>query len=794
MRITNLPRIREAVASSVWLIEETKLHAIYDVLRLRTSETPLTAEEIQARIGDRNVAARATTMTGAIAVIPLQGTLYPKANMVTESSGGQSVSQFVAQMEAAAADPNVSAIVIDVDSPGGNAQGIPEAAARIRALRGTKPIVAVATGMMASGAYWLGAQADSVVGSMSSEIGSVGAFMVHQDVSEALAKEGVKMTLIRAGEFKAETNPFEPLSKEAFDALQSRVEDAHTMFVNDLAKARGITAAKVRSDYGKGRVLSPKNALEAGMIDRLGTLQSVVRDLAGPNAKKYLRGASADIGAIEAHDEFDALSAALQTLQGDGASFEIVAVHREAEQALAALHELATSSAGSMAVHASTSTNPTPPLAEEHPVPPVSDTPTNAATSAATAEPSREAQLHELAKLTKNEDKYFEWVGSGKSVAEIRTGLLNAQPAPAPANSTNIRVGVQRETQKDWESYGHFALAVYNAGQSGVREIDPRLYAAATGINQASPSEGGFAVPGTYAKDLWEGLFGDPSSLLSMTDNYNVEGAFIEFPRIEETTRATDTVAGGVTAYWRNEADQIGNTKPKFGTMRLEPQELNALIYITEKHLANSPFAMGQYLDRMGKRAIMLKVNKALVGGTGSGQPKGLTTSGCKITVSKETSQAADTIIAKNIGKMKSRRVGSVASEYVWLANTDIQPELDNLSTIVQNIAGTENVGGYASPLYNPDSNKLGGLQVHWNDHCEAIGDEGDLILVHLKSYAVGLRAMGVQTAQSFHLRFDYKEAAFRYDFEIDGQCWLHTALTPAKGTTKSPVITLQAR
>ena len=768
MRITNLANIRRAFQSMPWAIHETKLAELTEVLSTRMSDTPLTVEEIQARIGERP--SRGMSQQGAVAVIPLCGTLYPKANIVTESSGGCSVEQFIAQVEAAVHDPAVSAIVIDTDSPGGAAQGIPEAAARLRAVRGSKPIVAVASGMMASGAYWLASQADSIVGSPSAEIGSIGAFMVHQDMSQAFANEGVTNTIIRAGKYKAETNPFEPLTEDARAALQTRVDEAYAMFVADVAKGRKCSVATVKADFGQGRVIGAKAALAAGMIDKVGTVQSVVRDLAGPNAKNYLRAAD---------DLVPVLVDAIHTDVEPGAMVLVSS----------AISDVVTVSAGSPLMLLPSSDS-TPPTAEE----PTVDNSTTAPNGATVATPSRELQLSELAALTGNKDKLFEWISSTKTVAEVRAELLNAQPLPTVTSAAaTVTVGAMRETQKPWESFGHFAAAVHAAGPN-MQSNDPRLMAAASGINQASPSEGGFAIPGTTSSKLWEGLFANPTSLLSMTDNYDVQGAFVEFPRIEDTTRATGTVYGGVQAYWRNEADQITSSKPKFGTMRLEPNELSALVYITEKHLNNSPFAMGQYIERMGQAAIALKVNAALIAGPGNGQPKGLTTSGCKITVNKETSQASGTILAKNIGKMKARRISSIANQYVWLANTDIQSELDNLSTIVQNIAGTENVGGYAPSIYNQETNKLGGMPVIFNDHCEALGTEGDLILAHLGSFAVGLRSGGVQTDQSIHLRFDYVERAFRFLFEIDAQSWLVSALTPAKGTTKSTVITLQTR
>ena len=357
-------------------------------------------------------------------------------------------------------------------------------------------------------------------------------------------------------------------------------------------------------------------------------------------------------------------------------------------------------------------------------------------------------------------------------------------------------VGATSETQAPWETMGHFAAAVAKAATPGTRaaDLDPRLFAAATGMNQASPSDGGFAVPGQFNNALWEGLFGDSTSILSLTDNYDVDGEFIEMLAVDDTTRATGAVFGGVTAKWLNEGAQIDNSKPKMRKLRLEPQEIAAMAYITEKLLNNSPVALGQFLDRAMRGAIALKVNEAIIGGDGVGKPKGLLQSAAKITVNKKGSQANGTLLAGNISDMKARRIASVSAGYVWLYNTDIEPQLDELSTTVKNVAGSENVGGYASPLYNPNTNRLAGLPMLPNDHCSALGTEGDLMLVYLPAYAVGLRRAGVKTAQSMHLRFDYAEMAFRAMFDIDGQSWLNAALTPAKGSTKSTIITLQTR
>ena len=776
MRITDLTNVRRAFQSAAWVIHEPKLEALTEVLSMRLSDTPLTAEEIQARIGDRPRASGQTI--GSVAVIPLAGTLYPKANLVTESSGGASVEQFIAQVEAAANDPAIGAIVIDTDSPGGAAQGIPEAAARLRALRGTKPIVAVASGLMASGAYWLASQADSIVGAPSSEIGSVGAFMVHQDMSEAYAKDGVKNTIVRAGKYKAETNPFEPLTDEAREALQARVDDAYTLFLGDLAKGRRVSVATAKNDFGQGRVLGPKAAMAAGMIDKLGTLQSVVRDLSGPKAKQYMRASD---GALPVFADADDVPLTVSDLTA------LVAEALAGDALVGATHTslmVTPTRAGAPTVLESSSDS-TPPVAEEHTV----DKPTTAPDGVAVATPSRADLLVELAELTGKTDQIGAWIKSGKSVDEIRNEIKASQSSPAAV----VTVGATRETQKPWDSYGQFALAVMDAGING-RPSDMRLMAAATGMSQNSPTGGGYATPGEFATNVWEGAFGDPSSIVGLTDQYDIDGPFLELPRFKDTDRSADAVYGGIKAYFNAEAAQMTGSSAVMSNMRLEPHEMHVLTYATERLLNNSPYAFGQFIMRAQAEAIRLKTNKVLLNSTAAGMPQGILNAPCKITVSKEGSQAADTINAKNIGKMKARRIAGYTRQYVWLANTDIQPELDNLSTVVMNVASTENVGGYSSPLYNPDTDRLGGLPVIWNDHCEALGDEGDLILVYLKGHAVGTRRAGIRTAESIHLRFDYGEKAFRSTFEIDAQSWLESALTPAKGSTKSTHITLQAR
>jgi signal peptide peptidase SppA len=266
--------VLQAFVESPWAILPYKLAVLEEIVVRHVSGEKLDAEEIQARInGARRPADR---QVQAVAVLPLFGVIFPRANLMTEMSGATSAEVFGAQFSELVADPKISAIVIDVDSPGGQVDGIEELSQKIFEARGQKPIVAVADHTMASAAYWIGTAADELVASPSSEVGSIGVFAVHQDVSQALEKQGVKVSLISRGKYKVEGNPYEPLSEEARSAIDTRVGDYYDAFVNSVARNRGVEADAVRNGFGEGRVVGARQAVELGMADRLGTLEETI--------------------------------------------------------------------------------------------------------------------------------------------------------------------------------------------------------------------------------------------------------------------------------------------------------------------------------------------------------------------------------------------------------------------------------------------------------------------------------------------------------------------------------------
>lgn len=270
--------VLKLVGSTAWAIRPEMLAIIVDVLAFRARGGRFSAEEIAERIGSVR---RAPTPAGpkGIAVLALEGVMIPKADAFGEMSGGTSVQSFRQNFRSAVDSPDVSGIVLNVDSPGGMVDQVPEMAAEIRAARGAKPIVAVANTEAASAAYWLASQADQIIASPSARLGSIGVVSAHEDESAKQAQQGIQTTLVSAGKYKTESNPFAPLSEEGRAHLQSMVDAFYTMFVNDVAAGRGVSADAVRNGYGEGRVLNAADAVKAGLADGVGTLEQVVGNM-----------------------------------------------------------------------------------------------------------------------------------------------------------------------------------------------------------------------------------------------------------------------------------------------------------------------------------------------------------------------------------------------------------------------------------------------------------------------------------------------------------------------------------
>lgn len=285
-----LRRVLRAFASQPWFIDPRKAEQIVAVLEMRALSGP----RVEPYRKDAAIPRQTlTTPTGSIAVLGLYGTILPRAQAMQDiSQSAALMTEFQQAFRQVASDSSIKAIVLDIDSPGGQVDMVPETAAMIRnASRADRPIVAVANTLAASAAYWIASAADELVVTPSGEVGSIGVYVLHEDVSQFLESVGVTMTFISEGPRKVEASPFEPLSDEAKAALQANVRYFYDMFTADVAKGRKVSQAIVRADpektdkhFGGGRVYPAKTAVALGMADRVATLDETVTRLSRASA------------------------------------------------------------------------------------------------------------------------------------------------------------------------------------------------------------------------------------------------------------------------------------------------------------------------------------------------------------------------------------------------------------------------------------------------------------------------------------------------------------------------------
>lgn len=262
-----------------WAIEINAHQAIRELLQARANGEGPTPDELDAWEASSPYGAANNTQTPAgqaIAIIPLHGVMLQRASGMQKLSGATDTREFAATLTAAANDPSVAEIILDVDSPGGEATSVDPAVQAMQYATTKKPVTAVTQGMMASAAYWVSSQATKIVASPGALVGSISVIWTHEDWSARNAQEGVQVTHLTTGAKKALGNMDQPLSDAARAEMMRIATDYHQAFVNAVAAGRGRSADQVQADWADGRIELGPTALKLGMIDQIGTLQETI--------------------------------------------------------------------------------------------------------------------------------------------------------------------------------------------------------------------------------------------------------------------------------------------------------------------------------------------------------------------------------------------------------------------------------------------------------------------------------------------------------------------------------------
>jgi signal peptide peptidase SppA len=314
---TRYARLIQLATTSPWAILPEKLTAIAELLDTRLAGEFRSEQEIEAAVAQRR--APQVQPGGAVGVLEIYGAIVPRATLFTEFSGGTSAQSIAKNVTALASHPDVSSIVLAIDSPGGNVQGLEEAAAAVYEAAQRKPIIAVADGTAASAAYWLGSQATEFVASPSAMVGSIGIVAIHQDPSGKLAKDGIGVQLITAGKHKA-AGMLGPLEGDDLEHEQAILDGYYGVFLRDVARGRGTTVEDVEAHYGQGRMFRTPDAQRLGLIDGIETLDQVLARLTSRSSARPGARAETNTGLIAALQErlqMDALKTAVASAWKD---------------------------------------------------------------------------------------------------------------------------------------------------------------------------------------------------------------------------------------------------------------------------------------------------------------------------------------------------------------------------------------------------------------------------------------------------------------------------------------------
>jgi len=269
------------VLSGPWAIEPGKLLELQAIYASHVRGEQIDIAAVEARLG-RPLAneQRAYEIVDGVAIISIEGVVAKKMNMFSQISGGASSQLARQSLLDAKNDPAVHSIIQYIDSPGGTVDGTQSYSDTVFASREAKPIVTLGSGTMASAAYWFGSAASAVyIADGTTSVGSIGIVGAHKDISAAEAARGVKTTELTAGKFKRVASQYAPLSEDGRQSIQEQLDYMYSMFVGDVAKYRGVSADVVLRDMAEGRMFTGQQALDAGLVDGIMSLDALVEKL-----------------------------------------------------------------------------------------------------------------------------------------------------------------------------------------------------------------------------------------------------------------------------------------------------------------------------------------------------------------------------------------------------------------------------------------------------------------------------------------------------------------------------------
>lgn len=413
-----------------------------------------------------------------------------------------------------------------------------------------------------------------------------------------------------------------------------------------------------------------------------------------------------------------------------------------------------------------------------------------------------EDELKEVEKLSAESEQLKSDIDSAKrrtsayeDASRVQDDEGRQRRKTRPDSPGSVEVGEPefvKDPKKGFKSTREFCETVVAATVD--RKEDERLnYLSASRIEATAGSDeqsgfadpyGGFFVPEGLAPGVLQ-IDPEPDPMAGRTTMVPMQSPKVSFNARVDKDHST-SVTGGLTVTRRPESVDATASRQKYEQVKLIAESLFGLAFATEEILTDSPASFAAMLaagfsDQFTSHLINERLN-----GTGAGEYEGIRNSGAMITVAKETSQPADTIVIENLIKMRARcwRYGSA----VWMCNHDCIPQLFGLNI------GITDSPKFVQSLREDVPDLLLGRPVIFTEYNETVGDAGDIVLANWSQYLEGVY-QGLQSGESIHVRYIQHERTFKFWVRNAGGSWWKTALTPKKGAnTLSPYVQLAAR
>lgn len=396
-----------------------------------------------------------------------------------------------------------------------------------------------------------------------------------------------------------------------------------------------------------------------------------------------------------------------------------------------------------------------------------------------------DAEVIEMAELTSEfeaaEEKITALERTAAVLAKAKAGNRQVSATSQAAQAGSSNVTVLREAKDRFGGFNNtseYLTAVKAASGGKVHQVfQGAMY-------EKNGEDGGYLIP----QEMQEGIlkkFQTQESLWQRARTFNVGSNNLTIT-VDENAPWT----GGVVAKWLGEGKPLTESKPNFKQASFRLHKIGAFVIATDE-LLDDATALESYIKQNAPDAIIHAVNNAMISGDGIAKPQGILNSPFKFAVDKESAQAADTIVARNVIKMYSRMIPIARAGAVWLINPQIEEQLYTMKDDLGNFI-------YLAPGSQMNSSPYGFLMgrpvLPLMSAVSALGDEGDIIFANF-DYYYGIQKSGIKQAQSIHLYFDKEQTAFRFTMRLDGKVPFTSPITTQKGAHQmSAFVTLKDR